>query len=574
MLVTIIEDKNNNVWSQLFLNKDNKDLSLDGFSVSNGVLSMFKREYLDVFNYFLLSESCEKVEDIDGYEVFYDKISKFFHFFKDGKEDFNKFFVYNSVPATSCLGSDSKNSLLRKIFIGVVGISLVIDLSFGVYVLEGSHKKDVVEPASISTDVNTIKTTIFDDISYKFGYLENLLKIHDVALNIRNLIYSSENLVLAEKDFLWNMELINMVASYYVNTNFESVSLSRHTHLKIESFLGEEDNFMNGYYQGDNVLHLRDYNVKNIIEGTDQCRDLAHEYNHLLQVSSCPIFIRESSAEVMSHEFYLKSSDFSHFYAYPEACKYLKILMEIVGPDVIKESNFKLYSNSLFDSVKDYFSDEEYREFSDIMNLSPFWNAEQLRNGKYDRLEELLRILYINKFGTPMEEDVMISAILWGSGYNRPYFSESLKNNSNSYYLSRDYVYVDEVNLENVTDFIYEKQCTREEFSKEKYGSDENVVHFINVVPLVELQEMNIILMGLDARGTITLKDGTVLNAFDAQSKGLIKVEYYSRRIVSEQEFLENYKTDKNYKCKVKIYVPSIDEKLSLYNSDENVTLK
>lgn len=574
MLVAIIEDKNNNTWSQLFLNKDSKEVSLDGFSVSNGVLSMFKREYLNIFNYFLLSESCEKVEDIDGYEVIYDKISKFFHFFKDGKEDFNKFFIYNSVPATLCLGSNSKNSILRKIFIGVVGISLIIDVSFGVYVLGESHKKGVVEPAPISTDVNAIKTTIFDNISYKFGYLEKIKENFNGVIQIRDLIYESEYLNEVEKNFLFNSEFISMVVPYYIESNFEAVSLVRHAGVKIESFTGDEHEGLNGFWNGDEVLHIRDYDVKNIIEGNDQSRDLGHENIHSFQVPTCPTLIKEASAEIMSHEFFLKSSDMSRPYAYFEACKYLKILMEIVGPDVIIESNFKLHSSSLSDAVKDYFSDAEYREFFDILNLSPFWNAQELNNGKYLRLQELLSILYNNKYNVSMEEDVMISTILWGGDYNRPYFSKSLKNSSNSYYLSRSYVNVEDANLENVTDFVCEKQCTREEFAKEKYDSDGNIIHFIKVVPLVELQEMNTSLMGLDARGTVTLKDGTVLNAFDAQSKGVIKVEYYSRRIVSEQEFVENYKTDKNYKCRVKIFVPSIDEKLSVYNNDEKATLK
>ena len=94
MLVAIIEDKNNNVWSQLFLNKNQDKLYYDGFSVSNGKMSEFRREYLNIFNAFLLSDSCHRVDGIDGYDVIYDDKNKFYHFFKDGKEDYNKFFIY------------------------------------------------------------------------------------------------------------------------------------------------------------------------------------------------------------------------------------------------------------------------------------------------------------------------------------------------------------------------------------------------------------------------------------------------------------------------------------------------
>ena len=49
MLVLIIEDKNNNTWSELHLN-DNK---LSGFSITNGMLSKFKKEYLELLNTFI-----------------------------------------------------------------------------------------------------------------------------------------------------------------------------------------------------------------------------------------------------------------------------------------------------------------------------------------------------------------------------------------------------------------------------------------------------------------------------------------------------------------------------------------
>ena len=91
MLVLIIEDKNNNTWSELHLN-DNK---LSGFSITNGMLSKFKKEYLELLNTFILSENQEKCESIDNYKVIRDKNNGFYHFFRDNKEDLNKFFEYN-----------------------------------------------------------------------------------------------------------------------------------------------------------------------------------------------------------------------------------------------------------------------------------------------------------------------------------------------------------------------------------------------------------------------------------------------------------------------------------------------
>ena len=572
MLVAIIEDKNSNVWSQLFLNKNQDKLYYDGFSVSNGKMSEFRREYLNIFNAFLLSDFCHKVDSIDGYDVLYDDKNKFYHFFKDGKEDYNKFFIYNSEPATLSVSMNSGNSLLRKFFITVVGISLVIDVSFGVYVLGNANReKEKIETVSMGQYTESLRDSFIGPISYYYEFLEKEYRSLSCAMKIRSLIYESSNLVDVEKDFFYNEELINVAASYYVGTNFETIAYYRNTDLRIESFSDEE---MDGYYEYDNKIHIKNYDVNDITNKTDQYHTAGHEYVHLLQVLSCPTFIKEASAEVMTHEFFLKSADMSEPYSYPLACKYLKVLMEIVGPEVILESNFKLYSESLSEAVKNYLTEEEYNEFIDILKLSPYYHFKQLSEGKFDRLEELLSILYNNKFGTSMEDNDMITAILSGKDYNRPYFSESLKNSSPSYYLSKDYVNAEDVSVVELSDFIQEKIVTEEEFSPGIYTP--GISKRIYVVPLIEVEKLDTLLNGNNKiGGTVTLKDGTVIGALDAQSKGIIRVEYHVIRKVSEEEFLENYKTNKEYKCKIKIFVPTIDDELLNSDSlDGKISLK
>ena len=365
-----------------------------------------------------------------------------------------------------------------------------------------------------------------------------------------------------EKNFLYNRDLLTSVVPYYIGTNFDIVSISRHTDIRIESFTEEERENSNGYYAYDNVIHLKNYDVKNIVEGKDQCRDMAHEYIHLLQVSSCPIFIRESSAEVMSHEFFLNSSDFSHPYSYSKACKYLKILMEIIGPDVIMESNFKLYSEALSNSVKDYFTIDEYNEFFYILSLSPFYDVDELNNGKYDRLEELLSILYSNKFEKSILEDEMIEAIKYDTNYNRPYFNPKLIMNNSSYYISKDYINVNEVRKEEIYDCIYEKAITKEEFFNTPH--QDGIIRRLNTTPLVEeVKFCNIAIGGTNGiMGEVELKNGSIIDINEAEKNGMVRINYISMKEVSIEEFLANYKTDNGYKCKIKIYVSSIEEKL------------
>lgn len=470
MLAAIIDDKNNNAWSELVIKKTDNTYSLSGFSVVNGMISEFKREYLQVFKTFILSNSQQQVGSIDGYEVILDNENGLYHFFKNGKEDFYRFLLYNSKGATVYNGNrKNNNSIMRKIAISSLGVFLIVDLASFTFLCTQAFNEEYSVEYNYGNYIKVEENPIFNTITYSYNQIENTVKRNISADDIKSLIFSSSNLNEEEKNYIWNPSLVNLVLPYYQGTNFEVVTLVRHTDIGIKSFDGLEEGTedWNGYYSFDNWINVKDYireDIKNRL-GT-----IGHEYIHLLQVSTTPSFIVESSAELMSREFFLKTSSSNGTYSYHDACIYLKILMEIVGPQVILDSNFCTDSVALQEAVRNYFSNEEYNEFFHIMNLSPHYDKEELKQGGYQKLYDLLSVLYNRKFGKDIKDDSTITCILNGGEYNRVYFNDELRS------IDRDYIMVPKsFKIEDAIDNGYVSVRVRLDVSKDEYDSFDGI---------------------------------------------------------------------------------------------------
>lgn len=555
MLSLVMHDDKS--YSELHLNIDDGKYSLNGFTIKDNLISEFDKKYLEVFQCFKMTDNIEKVGNDGDYDVILDKEYGLYHFFKDGKEDFVKLFYYNTKNET-LNNNKIRNNLvedktLRSFVNHLLGFSVSINLvlfPFLIYkVIDENNINYLVEYNNSLISVE--KNRIFDTISYTYN--ENDYKFSEnLDDEIRNLIFSSENLNEVEEEFLCNDELINLATKHYKGTTFDILSLIRHTDLKIESFTESEREGSNGYYTGDNVLHLLNYDVQNIIDGNDQCRDLGHEYIHLLQVRSSFTFVKESSAEIMSHEFYLKSSSSKDIFSYYKACKYLKILMEIIGSEPIIQTNFDISSDLLIASVQSYLDIEELNEFIYILKLSPFYDEEELENGKYDRLYELLSIIYSNKFGKDIREDDFINAIMSDKEYRRVYFSESLRDIEEEYYMDLKpdaYVY----SLIEAKEYGFINVICEEIVSKKAYY-DENIkggrVQSFSYKDGIHGKVY--INNNSEYICEIYFEDGTILELplEEAEKRGYVIVTYKIQRQVSNGEFISNYESilnDKNY---------------------------
>ncbi len=547
MLGLIIEDELEKSWSQLYLNKNEKGTYFSGFTICDGILCEFSKKELAILDNFKLGQNRKKVESIDDCEVILDETTGLYHFFKDGKEDFMKLFYANGKNATLYDGENKKDPLgtLYKFFFKHQSKVILVSLSMYLALIGSTVFKTVDALAHEPFDVyyngeviSGTKNELFDTISFTYEGIDKTVGPNLTSEDIQKLIYSSDALHQVEKDFLWNQELIELLLPYYNKDTSKVLILVKHTGLNIKSFTSKEREGSSGFYVGDNTLHILDYDMLNIIERKGQAKVVGHEYAHLLQNSKYA-FINEAAAEIMAHEFYMSSSDTSLHYSYNKACKHLKVLMEIVGTDPILDTMCNYWSDSLYEAVIPYISEEEYVELSDILKLSPFYDSEELEDGKYTRLYELLGKLYENKFGRPIDKDKMINSIMKEYPYNRVYFCPSLREKEADYYPdlqagARIYTLEDACQEGKIT-----IQATIE-VTKEQYDSYMGTKGTKNEIISSKIIDTK----SVDNRFvyTVTQEDGSTrdMTTEEAEKLGLISIKYSIIKNVSYWEYISD----------------------------------
>ena len=233
--------------------------------------------------------------------------------------------------------------------------------------------------------------------------------------DIYTLIETSENLNDEEKEFLWNENLINHILSYYEESGCLENTVERHQDIDISGLDGLYENAPNtrGYYAGENVLHVKNYEVKNTITSTNAFI-VAHEYIHLLQVNSLYYMIDEACADIIAEEFYGLGDT-----SYIKEKMYTKILMEIIGSEPIWRYNFEWKTTALEDAISPYLEEKDYQELFKILSS----NSEEFLTHE-ERLKSLLKTLYENKYDIPIESDIEINQILKNQNSSRFYFNE------------------------------------------------------------------------------------------------------------------------------------------------------
>lgn len=454
MIGLIVEDKKNRVWNQLDVDIKNGQISSSGFTLRNGVISEFDKNILEIMNCFKLGSNKKVLGVQEGYEVILDEDTGLRHFFKEGKEDIIRLFFENGESAITPIPmnrpqktnkSYSPKSVRRfkikgtDIIISFLLIVFWLDVLILGHVLYDNFIRDIFfeeagyisyKDQTIEIDAKAFEKSIsftFEGIEWEFAdsYVE--------TKDIKKALFDNTKLNQQEKDMLWNEELIDFIVPYYnKDENTKVLAVIKHSDLDIVPFDGSEEDGIDGYVNGDGALHVKDYDENN---PQAKKHTSGHEYIHTLQ-SGAPSFIMESSAELFNLEFFEKTGDSKASHAYDNACKYLRILMEIIGSEPIVDVNFYPASTALYENVSPYLSESQYEEFDRLMHYSPHYHKKELeKEGGYTRLYELLSIMYANKFGQSIEEDPMIMAIVNNSlPYRRVYFSNSLRKAESDYY--------------------------------------------------------------------------------------------------------------------------------------------
>lgn len=545
----------NNVYTEVHFVND----GLSGFSLENGNILPVSIDINDVINFFKISEQVRELGIIDEYLVKFDEKSGLYHYFKDGKEDLRKLFYSNGEIDTLAYDlRDIQDSIMRKF--KFFGYTLTISLLFINLYLVGEINERI-EGGSWDQTINyngSEAVIQFRPFSSKISFLyegEEYKFLKDVTANkIKELLFDSVYLDSIEKNFLWNEELISKAVTYYDDDNFGIIAQMRHNNMYIESYTGDGEDKLSqesgGYYSGDEGLYVKNYQGSRSLQSDIETQRIAgHEFIHSLQADNGFKFIKESCAEIMTHEYYLNSTDNSIYYAYSKACQKVKILMEIIGGEAVWDYNFRQGSEALQREVKPYLTEDEYIQFFDILSLSPFWDSERLENGLYNRLDYLLGKLYLNRMGSSIYENDIINSIRLNGNNSKAYFRESLMQKP-SYFEKIEFYSLEEVSKLNDNSFRvfkYFSEDDEEVFNKlEQYNKRYSVSYRADSLGMNVISS-SLVMVGRRTEGMVRLKKfdepdnlAFEMDIYEAERLGYVKLIGWVDFCVTEDELKSN----------------------------------
>ncbi len=529
MLGSFVIDRDSNSVICLFL--DNNNISAIG--VKDDKVIDVSSSFLDVFKFFNLSEDYMVANSYEGYEVKLDRVTGLYHYFKDNKEDIHMLFCMNGSNATMLSGdkNNSKGNMRKYCFRNVCIV--LSELFLGSLIAFNI----VFSENNVSVPLN------FSNIHQ--GAME-VLDVNNHLIDkdmIRNYIFNSKNInSLKVKMFLYNSEFLDKVLPCYDNTPLSILSRFRHSNIGAAPF-NEEDTYMFdiynavGYYSFDHLLHVKDFDEANFDVQSEKARILGHELVHLYQAYSDKYsLIHEAIAETVNQEFFFKNGKCGYESAYGKEIIMLKVLMEIIGPEAIWDTSFRFNSTMLEDEVRDYLSSQELKDFNYILGLHPVYDSEELAT-KYDRLEEILDILYFNKFGVEIESDALINAIREGEEVNRPYFCDSLIENSQSYYTKRESLSLKDAFDKGYISVVKKESISRNQYFDSNYGKD--YAKFIGGENIREdIKEFVMEVVDSKLAGSVVLEDGREFTVDEAVDLNYVKVSFYMQIPTSIETYL------------------------------------
>ena len=246
---------------------------------------------------------------------------------------------------------------------------------------------------------------------------------NDITLEeMKSMIYSSNRLTDEEKEFFYNEDLFTDILPYINESEWMKVVYrAKFDNLDVKNIGSLMYHFVpyQGWYPGESSSSLF---VKNYDISDDGVKDtLAHEYMHATQNLSSYPFFYEPAAELSAYEYYGGEID-----SYKSTMKYLKVLMEIIGAEPIKQYVYTGDFSLIEERVKSNLSEDEYALFIECISEDLLGSRASERN---EKLMTIYQSLYLNIYGTPMKNDQIISRILSDDeNLTRSYFNERLEN--------------------------------------------------------------------------------------------------------------------------------------------------
>ena len=439
-----------------------------GFSLDKEGIKPLHKSIIDHFvKMICINENCiEMLEDSEGYTVFYDQVSKFKHYFKDGKEDFFMFLKNNGEVALMYELNDQENSnnynskTCFKIMAGFLALNVAVyccasGISSLLNKWDFNTVKDYGYYKYVAEDVDVFNR----DSSFDYReYLENSKNFEerltvDKAIQFIN---DSPNLFPEDKKILSNFDLLNDILPYYEGTVMAQDIKLRLNGIGIEECEATPDssgNLVAGYYNPlePSVIHV-DSNFLKPVDNADTVEKymyeetrkgiVSHEFIHMLQCSNSYCYLKETVAELMAEEYFDTTLDTN----YEDGVNSLKLLIDIIGPEPILKGIFGGNFSDLKTILADNLSYDDYDMLMEIFMYSP--------NDILDKeveIKEVLCRLYENIYGQDIRDD---KNILYDFMYGDYKGDLTSQYNGKRYYLNKSKMNDEEVFSINSAKFM------------------------------------------------------------------------------------------------------------------------
>lgn len=398
--------------------------SFDSFKLNDmQILSLFKEIY-DGFKgeeNFFSNNGCKAIlYDVDDES----NLEKF-----DDKDDEFKVF---EIGKFKVIGS--------KILFTVISLLVLIN----VFLLAGNVFKDVI--ASKKNELIDTLEELNELTNENYGLLEDIsdaqeekiVKLEDFIVSsydmsgsgLYDLIMNNSNLTSEQKSLIANNDYLEDIIGYMNDSN-KAELIYNLVNLNIENFTLTElnESRLLGYVNllDKSVIHIRDENETTLKEA------LPHEFVHVTQDANSYLFVSESMAEIMAFEYYDKGIS-----SYDFCIKYLRALMEIIGPQPIMELTYGGDVTQFENIIKSYLDEDDANDLLAVLKFSPVSEINKITRCE-DRLNEILATLYNKVYDSEMKDDQAINYILDSYMVDRYYFNSrkmSLNEEGfNAYYL-------------------------------------------------------------------------------------------------------------------------------------------
>lgn len=279
------------------------------------------------------------------------------------------------------------------------------------------------------------------------------------------LINNSDKLNQSEKDSFYNYELLSSVIPYYIGTNMVYAIKSRLDNFGI--IYGDTEERSAGYYAYSNEIVLDKEFEKVAINDNYKKSVASHEFVHLLQ-AQCPSYIKESSAEIISSEFFDRNA-----FAYSEACFNLKLLVEIMGPKVLWNYIFSGDDTQFNNFLKRNLDINDYDKLTHELEKSPFYD-----NPNHELITSIIHKLYKNIYDENMVDNRDIYDFD-GNYIDKLYFKKNDNSFSKIIYCNKEEAIKQGIG-ELDTFYLYEKPISYQEFYDFLENNDSVICQYDN----------------------------------------------------------------------------------------------